>query len=193
MYGYVWEILSKLPLFCLCWHERWDKSTERNTIQPVRLSVLSVLTCNGETKNTETNRTINQSDTQSNKHHASENVSIKRINCICSIDLFFLSCQCSVLVCFVVCCSTQYISVLSLFCSGLFCCVLFHTTHFWPCPTSQAADGATPPNVSMATVQVTVQDVNDNSPVFSQESYVGYLDDNSPAATSVSHCPDCLA
>ena len=112
-----------------------------------------------EYRDKQNNQPIRHPDTQSNKHDASENVSIKRINFICSIDFFFLSCPCSVLVCFVVLfsfltlscpcsvlvcfivlCSTQYISdlVLSLFCSGLFYCVLFHTIPFLTlsCPWS---------------------------------------------------------
>ena len=180
-----------------------------------------------EYRDKQNNQSIRHPDTQSNEHHASENLSIKRIYFICSINLFsvrFLFCPgLLAMVCFVVFCSTQYYfwpcPVLALFWSGVVCLLVFclfytilfltlscpysvlvclvvfcSTQHpFWPCPTSQAADGATPPNVSMATVQVTVQDANDNSPVFSQESYVGYLDENSPAATPVSYCPDCLA
>ena len=68
-----------------------------------------------------------------------------------------------------------------------------HIQNVLSCPSSQAADGATPPKVSMATVQVTVQDVNDNSPVFAEEPYVGYLDENSPAGIQVSHWLDLLS
>ena len=111
-----------------------------------------------------TNHTI---DPAIQQHHASENLS-KWMNVMHCNNLFS---------------SVKFRSV-------LFC---FVQLYFRPCPISQAADGATPPAVSTATVQVTVQDVNDNSPVFSQESYVGYLDEKSPAATIVSHWLGCLA
>ncbi|XP_076439780.1 protocadherin Fat 4-like [Babylonia areolata] len=49
----------------------------------------------------------------------------------------------------------------------------------------EARDRGSPSRSSRALVHITVMDVNDNAPQFSEQLYVGYLDEKAPAATLV--------
>ncbi|CAL4061688.1 unnamed protein product, partial [Meganyctiphanes norvegica] len=51
--------------------------------------------------------------------------------------------------------------------------------------TVTATDGGTPALSSTAVVNITVQDINDNAPIFSQSSYTLYIEENSAASRSV--------
>ena len=51
--------------------------------------------------------------------------------------------------------------------------------------TIQARDGGSPPLSNHATVNVTIMDANDNSPIFTQLSYTASINENSPVGASI--------
>ncbi|XP_043106958.1 putative protocadherin beta-18 isoform X36 [Puntigrus tetrazona] len=51
--------------------------------------------------------------------------------------------------------------------------------------TITATDGGTPPLTSSKTIRLLVEDVNDNPPVFEQQSYSAYISENNKPGTSV--------
>ena len=51
--------------------------------------------------------------------------------------------------------------------------------------TIQARDGGSPPLSNHATVNVTIMDTNDNSPIFTQLSYSAAVNENSPIGANI--------
>ena len=51
--------------------------------------------------------------------------------------------------------------------------------------TIQALDGGTPPLSNHATVNISIMDVNDNKPIFTQLSYSASVTENSPVGSSI--------
>ena len=51
--------------------------------------------------------------------------------------------------------------------------------------TIQARDGGSPPLSNHATVNVTIMDTNDNSPIFTQLSYSATVNENSPIGANI--------